>query len=66
MKSIQDIKFTEPQSMNYDKKVGEAYLEFLEKGEDKLKIEKEEENHLQDEDTLFEIPKARIRMVTRL
>jgi len=52
--------------MNYDKKVGEAYLEFLEKGEEKLKIEKEEENHLHDEDALFEIPKARVRMVTRL
>ena len=66
MKSIETIKFTEPQSMNYDKKVGEAYLEFLEKGEEKLKIEKEEENHLHDEDALFEIPKARVRMVTRL
>jgi len=49
--------------MNYDKKVGEAYLEFLEKGDDKLKIEKDEENHLHDEDALFEIPKARVRMV---
>jgi len=53
MKSIETIKFTEPQSMNYDKKVGEAYLEFLEKGDDKLKNEKEEENPLQDEDALF-------------
>jgi len=63
MKSIDTIKFTEPQSMNYDKKVGEAYLEFLEKGDDKQKIEKDEENHLHDEDALFEIPKARVRMV---
>ena len=66
MKSIETIKFTEPQSMNYDKKVGDAYLEFLEKGDEKLKIEKEEENHFHDEDALFEIPKARVRMVTRL
>tara|TARA_B110000285_G_C15131207_1_gene623709 strand:+ start:2494 stop:2601 length:108 start_codon:yes stop_codon:yes gene_type:complete len=35
----------------------------LEKGEDKLKIEKEEENPLHDEDALFEIPRARVRMV---
>lgn len=48
--------------MNFDKKVGDAYLEFLEKG-DEGKIEKEEENPLHDEDALFEIPKARVRMV---
>ena len=66
MKSNETIKFTEPQSMNYDKKVGDAYFEFLEKGEDKLKIDKDEENHLHDEDALFEIPRARVRMVQRL
>lgn len=65
MKRNENIKFTEPQSMNYDKKVGEAYLEFLAKGsEEKVKVEKEpEENLLLDEDALFEIPKARVRMV---
>ena len=67
MKSIETIKFTEPQSMNYDKKVGDAYLEFLEKGSDTVKIaDKEEDGHLHDEDALFEIPKARVRMVQRL
>ena len=28
MKENQEIKFTEPQSMNYDKKITQAYIEY--------------------------------------
>lgn len=67
MKGIENIKFTEPQSMNYDKKVGDAYLEFLQKTDDKSKIdEKDDIAELHDEDGLFDIPKARVRIVQRL
>lgn len=46
--------------MNYDKKVTEAYTQFLEKGGDKVVQEvKEELSGLAASDTLFELPDAK-------
>lgn len=60
MKENPDIKFTEPQSMNYDKKITQAYVEYEEKKTDnknKPDIEREEPMEM-IEDLLFEIPAA--------
>ena len=68
MKTNSDIKFTEPQSMNYDKKITQAYVEYENKrseSKNKQEHEREEPNDL-IEDLLFEIPAAAEQIHQRL